>query len=76
MNEGIGLVKRRYIQSWIVSLVESIALAFDIAIAIMRADDAFSIIAYVLIGIALLFGIWMSVYHSLRYSNLLNFLRS
>lgn len=76
MNEGISLVKRRYIQSWIVSLVESIALAFDIAIAIMRADDAFSIIAYVLIGIALLFGIWMSVYHSLRYSNLLNFLRS
>lgn len=76
MNEGISLVKRRYIQSWIVSLVESIALAFDIAIAIMRADDAFSIIAYVLIGIALLFGIWMSAYHSLRYSNLLNFLRS
>lgn len=74
MSEGIGLVKRRYIQSWIVSLVESIALAFDIAI--MRADDAFSIITYVLIGIALLFGIWMSVYHSLRYSNLLNFLRS
>ena len=56
MSEGIGLVKRRYIQSWIVSLVESIALAFDIAIAIMRADDAFSIITYVLIGIALLFG--------------------
>ena len=74
MNEGISLVKRRYIQSWIVSLVESIALAFDIAI--MRANDAFSIITYVLIGIALLFGIWMSVYHSLRYSNLLNFLRS
>ena len=76
MSEGISLVKRRYIQSWIVSLVESIALAFDIAIAIMRTDDAFSIITYVLIGIALLFGIWMSVYHSLRYSNLLNFLRS
>ena len=76
MSEGISLVKRRYIQSWIVSLVESIALAFDIAIAIMRADDAFSIIAHILIGIALLFGIWMSVYHSLRYSNLLNFLRS
>ena len=76
MSEGIGLVKRRYIQSWIVSLAESIALAFDIAIAIMRADDAFSIITSVLIGIALLFGIWMSVYHSLRYSNLLNFLRS
>ena len=76
MNEGISLVKRRYIQSWIVSLVESIALAFDIAIAIMRADDAFSIITNVLIGLALLFGIWMSVYHSLRYSNLLNFLRS
>lgn len=76
MNEGISLVKRRYIQSWIVSLVESIALAFDIAIAIMRANDAFSIITYVFIGIALLFGIWMSAYHSLRYSNLLNFLRS
>lgn len=47
MSEGISLVKRRYIQSWIVSLVESIALAFDIAIAIMRANDAFSIITYV-----------------------------
>ena len=76
MKEGISLVKRRYIQSWIVSFIESIALAFDIAIAIMRANDAFSIITYVLIGIALLFGIWMSAYHSLRYSNLLNFLRS
>ena len=76
MSEGVSLVKRRYIQSWIVSLVESIALAFDIAIAIMRANDVFSIITYVLIGIALLFGIWMSAYHSLRYSNLLNFLRS
>ena len=76
MNEGIGLVKRRYIQSWIVSLVESIALSFDIAIAIMRADDVFSIITYVLIGIALLFGIWMSVHHALWYNNLLNFLRS
>lgn len=76
MNEGVSSVKRKYIQSWIVSVIESIALAFDIAIAIMRANDAFSIITYVLIGIALLFGIWMSAYHSLRYSNLLNFLRS
>lgn len=38
MNEGICLVKRRYIQSWIVSLVESIALAFDIANDLKRVN--------------------------------------
>ena len=76
MNNGIGSVKRKYVQSWIVSVIESIALSFNIAIAIMRADDAFSILSYVLTGIALLFGIWMSVHHALWYNNLLNFLRS